>query len=292
MKPRSAENAPMNVSLRVFLLFLAAAAGSAAACGGNVIVDELPPGTGGTPTTVATHAATGVGGGVAVSGVTVGSGAGGAPFTAAAVTGVTVTTTATTGGGLGGSGGAGGAPCDDGLDDKILVTTDIFPGAVKCVMEFLGQEPALTSCLASVTGLTAGCVACVDADLRCSAASCLSECLGDQASAACANCRVENCGKSFVACSGRAHEPGTLRCADVFGGGPQMTPWQRGLDASDFVTTAALQDYDALDACACKPGKCLNLCANFYCLGLVGPTACAQCIETQCTPQVTSCQAD
>jgi hypothetical protein len=66
---------------------------------------------------------------------------------------------------------------------------------------FTPGSPGCGTCLGGATGLSDGCTACFVAVTECTIASCVTFCI-DSASAACAECREENCNPDFIECSG------------------------------------------------------------------------------------------
>ncbi len=95
---------------------------------------------------------------------------------------------------------------------------------------------------------------------------------------------------------GSTPAPGTLTCASVLGGGPTVTPAERGLLPGDFATVAASQAYADLQGCACT-GGCASVCDERldgtgvpnYCNDSVAVGPCASCLHATCGELLASC---
>jgi hypothetical protein len=274
----------MHFSLRSVLALLFSAAVATGACGGNVVVDGTAgaSGTGATTTTGfgASTTTVGVSGGT-TTGVSTTS-----VSTTTSTTSSTSSSSSTTSTGTTSSGA-----CTDPLDDKTFTYTVVFPTEVKCALANFSNNAGLNMCLSSL-GLTAGCEACVDAELQCSIQHCPTPCSANQGSQQCTSCRKANCESAFVACSGRAHDTGITNCSGVLGNGPWSTPWQFGLDAADFTTQAAQTAYQDFGACACGSSPCAPACAGNYCMGQTASMGCASCIKQNCGMAYATCETN
>jgi hypothetical protein len=275
----------MHFSLRTALVMLASASIAAGACGGNVVVDGNPAGTGGMGgTTAASPTTTGFGASTTTTTFSFGVGAG--TTNDATSTSVVTSTTAT------GTGGASTGACTQGVDEKIFSGLTFFPDIeVPCVMATPGNTPATMACIQAKTGLSNGCMACIGADLQCGVTNCLNVCATNQGSPMCTTCRRTSCEAAFIACSGQPHEPGSLTCASVLGVGPKGTLWQQGLAAADFATDAAESTYQAFGACACN-GACSGACSPNYCNGQMASVNCVSCVFMACGAQMAKCMAN
>ncbi len=137
-------------------------------------------------------------GGTTASG---GGGTGGATGGTTASGGATGGTTASGGSTGGSTGGAASGACTNAAD--LAVAQDpATPGAVgKCGQDNLGAEPATLDCIKGL-GFSDACAGCFDDTVKCAIMNCLNDCLADQNSQACIDCRATNCDPAFQMCSG------------------------------------------------------------------------------------------
>lgn len=146
------------------------------------------------------------------SGSSGGGGAGGSTATGGSG-GSTATGGSTSSGGsggmtsTGGTGGAGGTTasgaCTNAADLAVIQdpAKDIQGGVGTCAKDNLAAEPATLDCIKGL-GLSAECAACFDGTVQCIFMNCLNDCLADQNSQACIDCRAMNCDPEFAMCSG------------------------------------------------------------------------------------------
>ncbi len=100
------------------------------------------------------------------------------------------------------SSGAVGA-CTQGNDPAALQNPVLDEILVKCVEANLGNAGALTTCLQQSSGLSGGCVMCLEPFAECAVMHCLGNCAPpNQQSAACIACESLNCSPAFVSCAG------------------------------------------------------------------------------------------
>ena len=150
---------------------------------------------------------TGGSGGSGGSGAAGGSGGAGGGTTATGGSGGGTTATGGSGGGTtttgtGGSGGGMGA-CTNAADTTVLTnpSTDVPAEINACAQDNLGQEPATLNCIKAL-GLSDECAVCFDDTVKCVIEKCLNDCISDQNSQACKDCRAANCDPAFETCSG------------------------------------------------------------------------------------------
>jgi hypothetical protein len=95
--------------------------------------------------------------------------------------------------------------CGNTGDLAIIGATDVGAALYACTLGCASDadpEGCTAACVATDTGLSAGCSACYGALGTCTVASCLTDCAGDPTSSACVDCTTASCGDAFTACSG------------------------------------------------------------------------------------------
>jgi len=109
----------------------------------------------------------------------------------------------TASGGTGGTGGAAMGACTNAADLAAIQdpAKDIQGGVGTCAKDNLAMEPATLDCIKAL-GLSDACAACFDGTVQCIFMNCLNDCLADQNSPACIDCRAMNCDPEFAMCSG------------------------------------------------------------------------------------------
>jgi hypothetical protein len=139
--------------------------------------------TSGTTTATSTTTATGAGGGS----TTTTMGAGGAGE-----------------GGQGAGGGAAAGACTNDADKTIIEgdKAGLQKKVGDCATKYLGQDGPTNDCIKEQTGLSADCSKCFGDEVSCAVKNCMNECLADQQSQACTDCRAKNCDPAFETCAG------------------------------------------------------------------------------------------
>jgi hypothetical protein len=314
----------MTISLRTTSLLVVTTA-FAAACGGNVVLDGSgggTPGVGGaggafpmtSGTTGTSTGTTGtVGNGTTTTGgfstsTSTGFGGFGTSTTTSTGFGTSTSTSSSTGfsststSSTSSSGFVG--DCTQGGDPKAFYNPNLNAVLTMCAQAHLGNSAATAMCIEQGTGVSSGCLMCLNDDVTCAEQHCLNNCIPPNTeSKACVSCRATYCDPTFVTCSGMLAAPGSQTCAGVLGGGPTVTPVQAGLLPSAFVTTAGDNAYTALMNCACNtvttgnsPG-CQNICDDHlngtnvpnYCNGSVASSQCMDCLKTYCEMTLITC---
>jgi hypothetical protein len=111
--------------------------------------------------------------------------------------------------GAAGSAGAAGGPPDAGSGactnqaDFTIIQGATFQATVSdCATKNWGADPATKKCIVDATKLSDACATCFGATIKCAAQKCMAQCIADQNSQGCKDCRAQNCDPAFVTCSG------------------------------------------------------------------------------------------
>ena len=195
--------------------------------------------------------------------------------------------------------------CTQGNDPSQFDDPGLHGLLTNCAVQNVGSSAATATCIQAQVDVSAGCAACLDDDVQCAIAHCLSECEPpNTASEPCVVCCAANCNAAFLACSGLPAAPASQSCSGVLGGGPAVTPLELGLRAGEFNTPAEGAAYAALAECACTTGMagggCADLCddaldgsnAPNYCNGAFALTPCQGCLMTHCATALETCAAN
>lgn len=173
-----------------------------AACGdGGTTGSAGSAGKGGTAGTAGTGGSSGTAGKGGTGGTTGGSAGTGGTTGGSAGTGGTMMT-GSGGSMMSGSGGGAMGQCLGDQDQTVVMTDMMFQDKVgACGQKNLGQEPATLDCIKMI-GFTDGCSQCFDDTIHCVIMKCLNQCIADQNSQMCKDCRAMNCDPAFKMCSG------------------------------------------------------------------------------------------